>query len=206
MRSVLRRFFTPFLRFLTRLWSAVVNDIQHVDCVAKPGRGGTSFSDSSCILSAFTLAFLWLLGLVLGAYLGMKCPVSYLHTLYFAAASPPTIFGLFISTFLPFVFCMYGSYRKKKWLIYISCFYKVFTFSFCSAALSVAFGSAGWLIRFLFRFTDFMTLGVLCWFCIRSMMGILREQDYIICVAICVPFGIFDYCIVSPFLAMLIDI
>ena len=206
MHSVLRRFFTPFFRFLSNLKCFVVNDILHGRWVKITGRKVISFSNFSCILPAFALAFIWALCLTIGVCLGVNCPQPYLRVLYYAAGSPLTVSGLLISVLLPYGLCMYGTYWKRRWLVYISCSIKILTFAFCSAALSVAFGSSGWLIRFLFQFSDFMTLGVFCWFCMRSVMNIARKQDFIISFIVYLMVGVLDYCIVSPFLVMLIDI
>ena len=206
MHSVLRRFFTRFFCLFRGIRSRVVIDIAKPDSHNKVVDFRRIKTGRSCIFAAIHLAFFWISGLAIGSYAGMHASVTYLRTLSAAAGSDLTISGLAISVFLPFVICIFAAHNGKKWLLFLIAFAKALCVSYCSAALNCAFGSAGWLIRILFQFSDLATLGFFCWFCIRCMTNDLQKADYYICSAAYILVGLFDYCIVSPFLVTLIDI
>ncbi len=158
------------------------------------------------MLAAICLAFFWSFGLLLGSYAGLHASATYLQALSLAAGSDLTISGLIVSLWVPFGLCMLAARKGKKWLLIVLAFLNALSVSYCSAALYRLFDSAGWLIRILFQFSDLSTLGFFCWFCIRCMTNDLRKADYGICTAVYILAGLFDFCIVSPFLVMLIDI
>lgn len=70
-----------------------------------------------------------------------------------------------------------------------------------------AYGSAGWLVRWLLMFSDILTLPLLCLFWLRAFS---HERSQSLCFAaavgvIAVFIGSLDYTVVSPFAAMLIS-
>lgn len=206
MHSVLRRFFMRFFHLFRRIWQRIAIDRKRSADHNKAPHFRRKRTDPSCMFAAICLAFFWSLGLIIGSYAGLHGSATYLQTLYLATGSDLTISGLIICLLLPFALCMYTAYKGKKWLLISMAFLKALCVSYRSAALYSVFDSAGWLIRILFQFSDLSTLGIFCWFCIRCMTNDLRKADYGICTAAYILAGLFDYCIVSPFLVMLIDI
>ena len=117
-----------------------------------------------------------------------------------------SIIGLLSVTFLPFLVSAFAVYICEPWLLYCVCFTKGLVFSFCSAAIMMAFGSAGWLFRWLLMFSELISLPFLYWFWqrhISSERGFsIAEFLSILCWLTLI--GSVDYCCVTPFLAVLI--
>ena len=102
----------------------------------------------------------------------------------------------------------YFAYIRRFWPIITVCFLKGFLFCFGAAAVSIAFGSAGWLVRLLLQFTDVCLIPVFSWLVLRHCSAGARplQKDAVICGAVVVLICSLDYCVVSPYLAMLIEI
>ena len=158
-------------------------------------------------VSEILLVSVWLGGLLLGAFLSPFAPESYLLLMRRAAGSPVSIVGLFASVLLPFLIATYAVSISKPVLLYAVCFCKAVLFSFCCRGIQLTFGSAGWLVLILMQFSDLCMLPVLCWFSFRHLgAGTHRlKRDFAIGCGIGTAVGILDYCMVSPFLVMLID-
>ena len=160
-----------------------------------------------CNRAPISLAILLLCGLLSGTALAVSAGNSYYSLMRMAASSPVSIAGLFASVFLPFLFSAFAVYLGKPKLIYFICFIKAALFSFGSFTALTAFASAGWLVRFLLQFSDIVMLPAFCWFSLRCITDTgLFKRDFSICLFLFLLIGSLDYCMVSPFLAMLIDI
>lgn len=148
------------------------------------------------LISGFTLA------IVLASIL----EESFLFLMRTAASSRVSIVGLFSVSYLPFLFSAFAVYIRKPKLVLIVLIMKAFLFVFCGLSCIAAFPSGGWMIRALLQFSDFLLLPVLCWFAVRHMTGHgSLNKDFSFCTALFVIAGSLDYCVVSPFLVMLID-
>ena len=77
--------------------------------------------------------------------------------------------GLFFSLSIPLIITVIVfRLSRQVWIVLFS-FVKAFIFSFVSYAILLAFGSAGWLVRCLYIFSDsFMTVYLL-WFWVRNL-------------------------------------
>lgn len=154
------------------------------------------------------LAVVWILGLVFGSVLVTVSDDSYFLLMCEAANCPVSITGLIASVFLPFLISAFAVFIGKPKLIFVICFCQAAGFSFAAAAALAAFGSAGWLIGSLLLFSDICFNPVLCWFWIRQISANRNSfpADAFVCTAFAALIGSVDLCVVSPFLAMLIDI
>ena len=73
-------------------------------------------------------------------------------------------------------------------------------------AADVAFGAAGWLVRLLLLFSDFVLLPVLPIASIRILQGKTLKRWYmVLVVGLSAIVGVIDWKIVSPFLATLLE-
>lgn len=153
------------------------------------------------------LAFFWTLGLFLGIYSSFPMEDSFFRLMRAAAGCRVSIVGLFAVLILPFLFSAFAVYFSQPWLLLLICFLKAYCFGFCCFLTQISFGSAGWLLRLLLLFSDCCILPVLCWFWIRHISGEKRAlwQDLAVCAAASLLIGGVDYCVISPFLATLID-
>ena len=152
------------------------------------------------------LLLIWFFGLLLGSYLAAVSGESFFLLMRTAASSRVSIVGLIASSFLPFLFSAFAVYTNKYKLLYICCFSKALMFAWCAFASAAAYQSAGWLVRCFLQFSDILLIPVFCWFSIRQVSGVSTlKRDLSLCTALFVLVGSLDYCVVSPFLVMLID-
>jgi len=152
------------------------------------------------------LAFMWFMGSLFGIILTEQSGNSYYLLMRTAASSRVSIVGLIASVYLPFLLSAFAVYTNKPRFIYFICFVKAALLAQGALAVALAFGSASWLARFLLQFTDLLLAPVLCWFVIRLLSGVVAlKRDFCFCSVIFLMTGSLDYCVVSPFLVMLID-
>ncbi len=161
-----------------------------------------------CMSPTYSLAICWLTGLLSGVAYGYRTDQSSLLLMRIAAFSRMSIVGLLFVLYIPLIFSLFAIYKKRPhWMIAVS-FLKAFLFASCGAMLHVAFGSAGWLVRLMLQFSDICALPFFYWFCIRNITGQndRTRLDFVICCVANAILGIFDFCVISPFLVKLIDI
>ena len=122
-----------------------------------------------------------------------------------AVSCPVSIVGLVV-VLLPFLFSAFAVYLSKTWLFLPFCFLKAFQFAYVAGSVSMAFGSAGWLIRLLLLFSDGCTIPVLLWIWLRwiGRGGRKALQQIAACTILGAMVWAVDYFVVSPFLGMLI--
>lgn len=152
------------------------------------------------------LGLFWLLGLLLGIFFTARADDSYFLLMRQAACCRVSITGLAAVVVLPFLFCTFAA-SVGIWLIPWICLIKAFLFSSCAAALTVSFGTAGWLVRLLLQFSDGMCLPLLFWFSARlyacnrdDVFRDLRNCLLFAAATVCI-----DFCVISPFLVSLIE-
>ena len=153
------------------------------------------------------LASSWFLGLVLGIVFSIAAGDPLVSLMRTAVNSRVSISGLLTAILLPFLLSAFAVIFHESWLLILIAFLKAFMFSFVGFGVTVAFRSAGWLVRLLLMFGDCCSLPVLFWYWSRHV-GVQESSSFS---AIVVPFallfciGSFDFCVVSPFLATLIS-
>ena len=154
----------------------------------------------------FLLALCWCGGLILGISFASSADDSTLLMMHSASMSAVSIPGLLSILFLPFLLSALAVYLSRSLLLLGVAFVKAFAFGFCAFAVNAAFQSAGWLVCMLLMFSDLCSLPLLVWFWLRHIAGDRRNAaaDLAVCAAIALFIGGFDYCVVSPALAMLL--
>ena len=152
------------------------------------------------------LASAMLVGAIFGVFLAMQSTDIFLPLMRAAAGCRMSIVGLIASRFLPFLFSAFAVYIAQHWLLIPIFFIKGCAITWCGCLTVAAFGSAGWLVQPLFQFSDILLMPVLFWFCIRRIVQTHAAiwRDLKICGAAFVLAGALDYCIISPFLVMLL--
>ena len=157
--------------------------------------------------SALFLSAVFCIGLVLGVYFAVGYKNAFVTLLSDLRFSSVSIAGLCICAFAPlflsFIFVLFSCPVALLPL----CFCKAFSFAYCSSCCFLNFGNAGWLIRFLFLFSDTCSLLPLLWFGLRHIDGSLNlvKRDFIICNAFLLLICSLDYFCISPFFMMLIN-
>lgn len=123
-----------------------------------------------------------------------------------AANGRVSITGLLSAFLLPLLFSAFAVYISQPWLLVPVAFGKAFSFSYLAFGVTLAFGSAGWLVRSLLMFSDCLTLPLLWWFwlcCIRASDRDALRSFLVTCTA-ALMIGCLDYGAVSPLLRNLI--
>lgn len=120
----------------------------------------------------FCLALCWALGLSFGGFGFRYCGSILSSQMPLAVISQPSIFGLLTSSALPFLFSAFAVYIHAPWLMYGICFFKAFSFAYISCCVFSAFTTAGWLVRWLFLFTDLFAAAALYHYCHRHISGV----------------------------------
>lgn len=100
------------------------------------------------------LALCWALGLFFGFCLFRSCGSNLASQMPLAMNCQSSIFQLLTPILLPFLISAFAVYISLPRLLFGVCFLKALLFCYVSCAVNAAYGSAGWLIRGLFLFTD----------------------------------------------------
>ncbi|MBQ8768636.1 MAG: hypothetical protein IJZ15_03160 [Oscillospiraceae bacterium] len=154
---------------------------------------------------AFALLLWSVMGLILGTLFAAFADISCFSLMRQAVTAPVSIVVSFASQLLPFLIAAYAVNISGLWLLYTVCSCKLFSFAYTGSLIWVAFGSAGWLVRWLFLFSDIILVPVLCWYCFRRTLGDSSEKkDFRICIGFAVITALINCLFISPFLAKII--
>lgn len=154
------------------------------------------------------LALCWIAGLLMGSLLAIGAGNAFSSWMRTADLGCVSIVSFVTVLFLPFLFSAFAVMISRPQLLLLICFLKAFSFGFCASGITQCFQSAGWLVRGLLLFSDGCLLPVLLWFWVRHIDGTQRvtTSEMLACAALTFLVGSVDRCLVSPFLAMLIEI
>ena len=161
---------------------------------AKPGCFMTKPQYRRIVLLA-----LWCLGLVFGCSIYEPSYLSWMHG---AAERPVSIIGVFVCVYLPLI-CTYFSFlTDKPHAIMVVCFVKAASFGFSGQLVLQYFTSSGWLVRFLFLFSDCFILLILQVLWIHCLDGNSKKwkRDFLIAAILCTVVTMIDLFAVIPFL------
>lgn len=128
--------------------------------------------------SNYAIWFSICIGLFLGTYCGVIADASIFSLMRHTVFCRMSIVCLIASQLLPFLIAAYAAFISNRILLLSVCAGKMFLFGFVGYLVFAAFGSAGWLIRFLFLFSDVFLVPILCYFCLRidrKMASVGRE-------------------------------
>ncbi len=207
MHCDLRRLFTPFFHLRQRICSKFL----FTEFTGRKGRMYKRFRKTIPFITRnaniLTLAWILLLGFLIGTFLAAETPVTFYTLMRRAANSPVSIVSSFVSAFLPFLLAFAAVHYGKPALLFLICFFKATLIAHCSMCCYLAFGTGSWLVRLLLQFSDILLLPLLCRFAILylSQPRTLRRSDVFICCGAAALVAIINFCFISPYLAMLID-
>ena len=152
--------------------------------------------------SLFLLCFIWLIGLISGAYFFHICRPYVFLQMRSLAQQPVSFICLFLFVYLP-LFCTYVALLTNNFpLILFICFLKALAFSFTYFWTAVFFGSASWLANVFFMFSDRCSLLILFTLWLRYSDNLLFSSKYpfFLCTFLCFLIVAADYFIISPLL------
>lgn len=165
-----------------------------------------SFSVSDAFIRrTLVVCLCWIAGLFGGILMAVKADDSFLSLMRLSAKAQVSIVSLLPGSLLPFLIAAYAVNIHQFWILYSAAGLKAFCFSVCACLLVRSFGSAGWLVQPMFQFCGTVTAVVFCWYCIRLTRIGLKARDLIGCILLCSAVAVFDYLVVSPFLAILLQ-
>lgn len=155
----------------------------------------------------FFLACSWLSGLACGILVYLSAGGLLVSLMRSTVYVPVSIVGLLCVTTLPFLFSALAVFLSKPGLLLPICFGKAFLLAFVSIGIFQAFGSAGWLLRWLLLFGDCASVPVLYWFWLRYLPGTrpLCGWEAFSMLSLGVLIGSVNYSVISPFLVRLIE-
>lgn len=151
------------------------------------------------------LACCWCVGLLAGA-----CSAASISNSFFllmrAAQSGVSIFGLLMTALLPFLFTALAVFLSEPRLFLPIAFCKAFSFAYCGVGIGLAYGLAGWLVRFLLLFSDGCLIPVLYWFWLKHISDLRRSAPIELAsgCGFAILAGLLNYGLISPLTAMLI--
>lgn len=151
------------------------------------------------------LALCAVVGAGLGSLFAVSAGESYFLMMRMAAFRPVSIVGSAVSVFFPFVVSFFLIIHSKLWLVYFLCGIRIFLFSSAAVAINMVYGSAGWLVRILLQFPDLCLLPLLIWSSFERLSCKSRKHAFVSCTLFAAAVGMINYCMISPFLANLID-
>jgi hypothetical protein len=118
------------------------------------------------------LALSWTFGLGFGGLVFRYVGSHLAPWMPLAASCQPSIPGLLFSTLIPFLLSAFAVYLSVPKLLFGICFCKAFLLGYVCCGVFAAFGSAGWLVRWLFLFTDLWGAALLYHYCGRHISGV----------------------------------
>ena len=115
--------------------------------------------------------------------------------------------GVAISALPFFVFYICLRY-SAVFMISSIAFLRAFMFMYCYGGISLAYGDAGWLIRYLLLFSDYFTVPLLIWYAVKRLRqnGSKKDPYLRICLLSIVVVRCIDSFVISPFAWRLLKI
>lgn len=153
----------------------------------------------------FLVATFWLLGLVAGVcFINWTSFSSLMYSVHYPRIS---ILGLIISLAIPFVISYILLRFLNFYFILPIIFIKAFSFIFGYGAIMIAYGNAGWLVSGMLLFSDFSVVVLLLFIWYSSATGQCCNPRKRVILYILIPtlIGCYDYFVVSPYVAMLLN-
>lgn len=154
--------------------------------------------------SHLLLAFFWVLGIVAGiCFAGDMDPVLQ-ELLPQAVASQPQLWGIVWSAAAPFLLTFFAIYISEPLLLLV-CFFKAFSFGFCSHGIRLCYGESSWLVQLLFLFSDYILIPCLyfLWLRLLSRSGSHR-RELVLFFLMAIAVALVNFRLIAPFLTKLV--
>jgi hypothetical protein len=155
--------------------------------------------------SGIILASCWCLGLLLGIMAAASAGEDLASKMRSAASQTVSIVPFL--AYVPFLLSAIVIHFRQPWLILLCCMMKAFLFGYCAFAVTLGFGQSGWLVRFLFLFSDVASIPIMYLYWLRCLKENCAKRYWFSCCCLAAIFvvGLIDYCWIAPFLAGLIS-
>lgn len=167
----------------------------------------SAISLSWCKACKLYLAFSFAMGFTLGVLLACTTAPNSFLLMRSVVMRPVSIVGAFVVWLLPFLITAFAVFKLPARCIPAIAFFKALSYGFVLQLIYIAFPGAGWLVRSLLLFTD--NISILLLYCLW-LRNIPRKspamcKDFGVCACILTAATVLDYCLLSPFMVMLIN-
>ena len=156
-------------------------------------------------LASGLLSASWVLGMICGFFAASSAGKALTDLVVVSTAQQMSLIGCLSVSVLPILFAAFAVSFSEPWLLLFLSTFKAFSFSFCAWGVCLAFGQCGWLVLFLFLFSDFLLIPLQFFYWLRHIRGdrIPPICELPIFLGISILVSCFDYCVIAPFLASL---
>ncbi len=156
---------------------------------------------------AFLLFFFGGTGLIIGTLLAASADITAFSWMRLAVNCRLSIICHLAAQILPFLIAAYAVNISGLWLLYAVLSCKLLSFAYIGSLIWFSFGSAGWLVRGLFQFSDIILVPVLCWYSFRRVLtSESSSKCFGICMGIVAATALINWLFISPFLERIINI
>lgn len=161
---------------------------------------------SWCKASKLYLAFFFSLGLGFGILSASCSEGTYVSLMRGLCMTPVSIVRLLIVRLLPFLICALIIYKFSSRLFIPLAFLRAFSYGYVLRLVYMAFPGAGWLVWLLLLFSDTAGVFLLFFFWLKNTPVPSHNGFKLLvwCGMAVLLSAVFDYCLLSPYLAMLI--
>ncbi len=167
--------------------------------------GKLSFLQLRFSMIAFWI--IWVCGLLSGLYVVSMSDDSAYCVFRLFLYSQSTLFGLLLTQMLPLAFTCFIFWLSKPCLTSLFVYIKAFLFAYCAFGIVLAYGTAGWMIRWIILFSSSCSTLPLLWFWCRNFTkkGESYCQDLLVCAFSLILICVFDYLAVLPLAKSLVN-
>ncbi len=150
------------------------------------------------------LAYVWVSGLWFGIFTSVNAVDFSLR--HIALPEAVSLVGLLYVNILPVLLTVYASLFRPHW-VFLICFSRAFLFSFVSMSIFRTYGEGGWLLRYLFLFSDLVTMPIFYWIWLKGCTGSVFLSKYLTAFFFfCLLISVSEHCIIAPLIGRLINL
>lgn len=149
----------------------------------------------------------WVLGMLIGYFAALSAGPMLSELITQSAGQRASWTGVMSVTILPFLLSAFAVSFSEPWLLLFISTFKAFSFSFCAWGVCLAFGQSGWLVLFLFLFSDFLLIPLQYFYWLRHIRGDIKPtfSELPLFLAAAAGVGCIDFWYIAPFLSSLMQ-
>ena len=140
-----------------------------------------------------------------GVVLAASAGELYISLMRTATKRPVSIVGSAVAVFLPSLVSVLLIVHSKPRLLYFVCAIHIASFTATGWALSQAYASAGWMVHLLLQLPQLCIIPMIILLAMQRLSGTFSKGNAVYILIIVAILGMIDICLISPFLANLID-
>ena len=158
---------------------------------------------SNCSFRVIILAFLWTAGLLLGILLGRRSD-TFLSLMRAVPDSRVSIVGLLTVYALPYLISLAATSARTLAFVYIFTLFRSVISGLLHVGLFMTYGSAAWLISFLFC-SDWAVNFIVLWLFLQNrQLATQRYRQFCVSAGSLTTVAVFDILFFTPFLVKIL--